>query len=102
MVTLDTGGLQLLEIVRAEIAVRLAFAEHVIQNDQDPVRHRDHGFLFASPPRNPVELGGEVVVFGMADGPGHLPQHRPEVGIAVRRLAAQPLAATLFVARTDG
>jgi hypothetical protein len=58
---LEAGAIQLLEIVGAQIRVRLVVTEQVVEDHQDAVRHRHDGFLLAPSTRETVELGCQIV-----------------------------------------
>ena len=101
MIALDLGGLQPLEVVRAEIAVGLPVAQHMLENHQDTMRDGNHRLLFAPPTGNAVELGGEISILGMTNRPRYLASDRSQIGVAAGGLSAEALASTLFVAVTD-
>ena len=49
IVALDAGGLEAIEVVRSQIVVGLVVAHHMVDADQQTMRERDDGFLFAAP-----------------------------------------------------
>src|SRR5712692_11589621 len=58
-------------------------------------------FLLAATTGDAVIEGGEILVFGASNRPGHLSQDRSQVGLTRGGRPAQALAATLFVAWAD-
>jgi hypothetical protein len=57
---LETRAIHLLEIVGAQIIVRLVVTHQMGENHQDTVRYRQDGFLFAPSAREAVKLGRQL------------------------------------------
>ena len=51
-----------IEVVAAQLAIRLAVAEHVIRDHEDAVGDRDDCLLVAAPPDEPAVLRREVAI----------------------------------------
>src|SRR5581483_3883275 len=98
VMTLLPMSIQVGKIVSSQILIGLLFEQDMIDDYQDAVRHCDNGFLLATPMRDPMVLGGEIVIFGMRDRPGGFGQGSFEVEIAWRRGSTEPLAPTLLIA----
>ncbi len=45
MMTLDSGGVELIEVINTELSVRLSSLQDVVDNDQEAVCDRDYGFV---------------------------------------------------------
>ena len=56
-----------IEVAAAQLAIRLAVAEHVVGDHEDAVGDGDDGLLVAAPLDEPAVLGGEIGV-AFADG----------------------------------
>ncbi len=57
---LDAIGIKAVEVIGAELLVGAAGPQHVVDHDQQAVRHGHHGLVAASPPSNPrpaLDLG---------------------------------------------
>ena len=71
----EAVGVQALEVVAPEFAIRLAVAKYVVGDNEDAVGDGDNGLLVAAVLDEPAVLGGEVgVTFpdgtaGTLDGP---------------------------------
>src|SRR5215216_7441489 len=58
--TLDGEAVPLVEIVAAEVVVRLPVAQQVVDTDQDGVAHRHRGALGSAPGREATILCGQI------------------------------------------
>src|SRR5262249_33474716 len=67
MVAGEAVRVEAIEVVAAQLAIRLAVAEHVIRDHEDAVSYSDNGFLVAAPFDEPPVLGRQVAV-AFADG----------------------------------
>ena len=74
MVAFDSGCIQLVEVVDAELPVRAAGAQDVVDHDQQAVRHGDNRLLAPPTPSDAPELRMEVAGLGADAGPGDLPR----------------------------
>src|SRR5262249_16748913 len=90
-------GIEGVEVVAAEVAVRLAVAQHVVGDDEDAVGDRDDGLLVAAPLDEPAVLrreGGPAFQDGAA---GTLHECLAEDAVREAGTAAPALAGTLVV-----
>src|SRR5215471_12778205 len=80
MVAGEAVRVEAIEVVAAQLAIRLAVAEHVIRDHEDAVGDRDDGLLVAAPPDEPAVLRCEAAV-PCADGAaGALDERRAASG----------------------
>lgn len=98
---LQTLGVQALKVVGTKVGVGTVVAQHVIEDDEHTMGDRYYGFLLAPATRQAMELRREVVVRGMGNGPGDLPEQGAQPRIALGCGAAEPPAAALFVAGAE-
>src|SRR5438477_2810475 len=97
----DTGCIELIEIVDAELNVRFACFQDVVDDDQHTVRDRNCGLVASSASGDTIELGVEIR--------GPLPDARPsdlahnpsQPNVASIRRPFHPLASALLVARAQ-
>jgi hypothetical protein len=59
VVALNPRGVEPVEVVGAQLSVRSAGAQDVVDYDQQAVRHGDHGLVPSAAPSHPVELDPE-------------------------------------------
>src|SRR5215475_473564 len=98
MVAREAVRVEAIEVVAAQLAVRLAVAEHVIRDHEEAVGDRDDGLLVAAPPDEPAVLRREVAV-PCADGAaGALDERHAQRPVGEAGAAAQALAGTLVIA----
>src|SRR5215468_11136385 len=101
MVAGEAVRVEAIEVVAAQLAIRLAVAEHVIRDHEDAVGDRDDSLLVAAPPDEPAVLRREVTV-PCADGAaGALDERRAQRPVREAGAAAQPLPGTLVVAGAE-
>src|SRR5215831_10619019 len=90
---------QAVEVVAAQLAVRLTVPQDVVGDDQDAVGHGDNGLLVPAALDEPPVLRREVAV-ACADGaPGALDERRAQRPVGDAGAAAQALPGTLVIAR---
>jgi len=77
MMTLDSGGVELIEVINTELSVRLSSLQDVVDNDQEAVCDRDYGFVGATTPSDSVKLRVEVSGVLFDARPGDLAHDRP-------------------------
>src|SRR5262249_6422581 len=90
-----------IEVVAAQLAIRLAVAEHVIRDDEDAVGDRDEGLLVAAALDEAPVLRREVAVAGADGAAGALDERRAQRPVGEAGAAAQPLPGTLVVAGAE-
>ena len=91
-VALESRGVQMGEVVRAEVDVGLVVAAHVGDGDDQGVGDGDDRLQLATAVGKAVVPGGEIGIRGVRDRPGDFAQDGLEPGIAVVRLAAERLS----------
>src|SRR6266702_1572479 len=68
--------IQRLKVGRAEIAVLLVIAQHMVDDHEQTMRDRHDGFGFANAAGQTMILSRQIIVLGMGDDPDHLGQRR--------------------------
>lgn len=101
VVPFQTCGVQLGEVVRAEVVVGLLITQDMVGTDQDTVGHRHDRFGPTAAAGETGELGAKVAILGAGSRPGDLTEGSAEPGVALGGLATEALAAALLVAGAD-
>src|SRR5262245_61919039 len=91
----EAGGAHLVEVVAAQLGVRLAIAHDVVGDDEDAVRDGDDGSLVAAALDQAPVLGGEIAVAFAHRGAGTFDERRAERAIRVAGATAQALPRAL-------
>src|SRR5437870_11334571 len=78
----DACSVQLIEVVDAELYVRLACFQDVVDHDQQAVRHGDRGLVASSTSRDAVELCVKVRGALLDARPGDLAHNPPQPDVA--------------------
>jgi len=73
---LDSGCIELVEIVAAELTVRSPGTQDVVDDDEQAMRYGDDGLLAPASPRNTLELRVEVGVAHLDGVPGDFTHNR--------------------------
>ncbi len=84
---LNRLAIPLTKEVPSQLLIGGAFAQQVIDDDQDTMRHRHRGTLSTPAAGNAPILGGQVGILGVSCRMGHLDQNLMKPGIAVARFA---------------
>ena len=95
-VSLETVGVDAIEVVPAKIVIVALVFLQVIANDYEAMRHRDDGSFFAAPCRQASELRGQISVLGARGGPGALTSHA-QPWAPLTSCAAQTLAGAFVI-----
>ena len=101
MVTLQTNGVESIEIVGAQVGIGSLVAEHMVDDDQHTVGHSDNRLMDASTLAQAPILRHEIVITGVRNRPDDLPQDRAEPRTALGDGFAHAFAPTLLIARTQ-
>src|SRR5262245_9715003 len=101
MVAREAVRVEAIEVAAAQLAIRLAVAEHVVGDDEDAVGDRDDCLLVAAPPDEPAVLRREVAVPCANGAAGALDERRAQRAVGEAGAAAQALAGTLVIARAE-
>lgn len=75
VVALEPRGVELVEVVGAELGVRTLVAQHVIDDDAHAAGDGDDGLVLAPAASDAVVLGVQVGTLRPGDAPGHLAEH---------------------------
>src|SRR5918998_6805979 len=98
---LQPRRVEAVEVVRAEVPIGLAVPQDVVDAAEQAVRHGDDGLLAPPTAGEAVEERVQVGALAARRRPGDLAEHPAQPAVALRRLGAEALAATLLVARAD-
>src|SRR5262249_11467034 len=90
-----------IEVAAAQLAIRLAVAEHVVGDHKDAVGDGDDGLLVAAPLDEAPVLRREVAVARADGASGALDERRAQRPVGEASAAAQALAGALVVARAE-
>ena len=95
---LRTLGVEVVEIVDAELRIRLALAQHVVDDDEQAVRDCYSRFLGSMSASNAAELRVEVRGAGPDAGPSNLTHDRAQPYVAMVGWCLHSFAGALLVA----
>jgi len=76
VVSLDSGCIELVEVIGAELGVRPSGAQEVVDHDEQAMRYGDDGLLAPASPRHTLELRVEVRVAHLDGVPGDFTHDR--------------------------
>jgi hypothetical protein len=97
----DARCVQLIEVVDADLYVRLACFQDVVDHDQQAVGHGDRGLVASSTSRDAVELCIKVRGALLDARLGDLAHDPPQPDVAAVHRAFHPLASALLSARAE-
>src|SRR5712692_3907673 len=100
-VLLDHLLIMLIEVVAAQVLIAPPVAQQMVDDDQDAMTNRDGGAFGSAPCGDAAILRRQIGILAVSSGVGGLDQEPARVGVAFARLATEPLARTLMIARTD-
>ena len=91
---------QVIEVGWTEFLIGLSASQDVVDDDEDSMPEGHESAFLAAPRRNPPVLGREVGVSGLRGDMGNLDQDLTQPMIPLPRLATEPFAPALRIART--